>query len=135
MSIQWDQSYSVGINTFDQHHQNILALLNALEESATKNETSSEMVVKGLKELLDYSSYHFIAEEKELQAHNYSGLQQQKEEHKKFTAKIENFSSLYLAGSEPNVSDVIDFLREWILNHVHEVDKNYSGFLREKGYR
>lgn len=135
MAIQWDQSYSVGINTFDQHHQNILKLLNTLEESAKTEGTSSAQVIDALKELLDYSVYHFNAEERELQAYNYPNLQQQKNEHKKFTAKIENFSAMYLAGSEPNVSDVIDFLRKWILTHIHEVDKNYGSFLQEKGSR
>ena len=134
-AIQWDQSYSVGIQTFDQHHQRILGLLSALESGGAAGEAGGESVVKALKELRDYSVYHFTAEEKELQAHNYSNLQQQKDEHTKFIGKIENYTAMYLAGSEPSLADVVGFLSDWILNHIHEKDKSYAAFLREKGSR
>lgn len=135
MAIQWDNSYSVGIKTFDQHHQKILELLNTLEVSGNAAKSDGEAVIKALKELLDYSKYHFSAEESELAEHNYPNLQQQKNEHKRFTTKIEDFTTLFLAGSEPKVSEVTDFLRDWILNHIHEVDKNYGAFLHDKGCR
>lgn len=134
MAIQWDTSYSVGIKTFDEHHLKMVELLNSLESSGAANSDTGQ-VIKALKELLDYSVYHFTAEEKEFRAYNHPNPQRQINEHKRFTTKIEDFTTLFLAGSEPDVSDVITFLNDWIFHHIHEVDKNYGMFLHDKGCR
>jgi hemerythrin-like metal-binding protein len=133
MSVEWDESYSVGIDTFDNHHKKLFELLNGLSRISDKGETGSEVVSKTLKELLNYTEYHFGEEEKALGECGHSDLHIQKEEHEYFANKVKGYCTFYLAGTEPLAMDVVEFLHEWLSDHIKEKDRNYEILLRSKG--
>lgn len=133
MAVEWDESCSVGIDTFDSHHKKLFELLNTLTKISDIGEAGSETAGKTLKELLDYTEYHFSEEEKALGECGHPDFQVQKEEHEYFANKIKGYCTYYLSGTEPLASDVVEFLYWWLLYHIKEKDRNYTTLLRSKG--
>jgi len=132
MVIKWKEEFSVGVKEFDDHHQKLLSVINSLELVESGDKESNHSVVSILKELYEYSKYHFAEEEKALEARAYADLAKQKAEHAEFSKQINEYSNLFLADSEPQVSDVVAFLSNWMLNHILEEDRKYGSVFKEK---
>jgi methyl-accepting chemotaxis protein/hemerythrin len=133
--MKWDNGHSVGIEEFDGHHQKLFAIIGGLVASSETGADDEAAVVRALTELLDYTNYHFKAEEDALRKHGYPGLSRQEAEHRDFIATLNVFKASYDYGVVPPVGDLVEFLKKWLTNHIMVCDKEYSAFLAKKGVR
>jgi len=53
---------------------------------------------------------------------NYSGLNEQISQHAFFVKKIEEFEQKYKANTITLSSEVMIFLKDWIVNHITKLD-------------
>lgn len=132
--LEWSQEYSVNVRQMDEQHKNLVGMINELDESIS-NGTVNEAVKPVLDELLDYTAYHFISEEKLLEMYGYPRLRQQKQEHEALTWRVLDLRSRYEAGEGVGPMEVLDFLTEWLKNHLIASDKDYGAYLNSKGVR
>ncbi len=58
MFLEWNENLSVGVPSIDEQHKALLALLNELFDS-TQAGRGQAVLGKVLKELADYTVYHF----------------------------------------------------------------------------
>lgn len=130
--LEWSPEYSVNVSQMDEQHRNLITMINQLHESIS-NGTGNETIKPVLDELLDYTAYHFITEEKLLEQHGYYGLRQQKKEHETLTWRVLDLRSRYEAGEGVEPMEVLGFLTEWLKNHLLVSDKEYGAFLNSKG--
>ena len=56
-------------------------------------------------------------------------------EHLKFIERIEKFKNEFEKGNGVLSFDLIDFLKNWLLNHILKVDMKYVPFLKSKGLK
>lgn len=84
--ITWDEKYSVGIDEFDAHHKRLFSLINNLHEGILAG-TGKEVLGKVLSELVNYTVYHFRAEESAFQKYGYQEMKAHKVEHDDLTKK------------------------------------------------
>ncbi|MCL4538230.1 MAG: bacteriohemerythrin [Bacteroidetes bacterium] len=132
--LEWNQDYSVNVSQMDEQHRHLISMINRLYESIS-NGIGDEAVKPVLDELLDYTAYHFISEEKLLEKHGYYGLRQQKKEHETLTWRVLDLRSRYEAGDEVKPMEMLGFLTDWLKNHLLGSDKEYGAFLNSKGVR
>ncbi len=131
----WSDEYSVGVGTMDRHHQKLFQIINKLHD-AMKAGTAKDMVSGILKELLEYTRYHFGEEEKMLESINYSGLPEQKAAHKIFIQKIEEYQKEADMGMGAFLgADIARTVSDWLVKHIAQVDKKYSEAMKAKGIR
>ena len=123
--VEWDDCYNIGIETVDKHHQHLIALLNRSYNAIMFEHDSSE-IVSIFNELIDYTDYHFKAEEEMMSDSGYSQMGPHVKEHETFKAKLN------LLGAKVD-ADVIYFLEEWLLNHIAITDKAFANFVKAKG--
>lgn len=130
--ITWNDSLSVHIKEFDEHHKKILKLLNGLFDavSAKKGNAAIESVIG---ELVDYTRYHFAAEEKLMNKHSFPWVSGHEHEHKELIAKVVEFQKQFKEGKAMVDLSLLNFLKEWLTKHIMGTDKKYSPFLKEKG--
>ena len=88
---------------------------------------------KILDELLDYTAYHFGTEEMLFQKYDYPEYSRHKKEHDTLTWKVLDIRSRYASGEGVETSEIFEFLKSWLENHLLNSDKKYSGFLNSKG--
>lgn len=85
-----------------------------------------------LNELIDYTAYHFSAEEAVFEKYDYPQKESHIQQHQGFVAKAKELYSGLQAGSAVLTNEVLDFLQEWVVDHIMKTDSLYSEFLSDK---
>lgn len=129
---KWDGRFSVGIAALDEQHKKLFDLLGALLASLGAPEEVG-MIHKTFNGLLDYVDYHFKLEEDLMASCRYPDEESHKKEHYGFIMKLHSYSAMVEYGSLPPARDLVDFLTEWLENHILKVDKKLASFLLHEG--
>jgi hemerythrin len=130
--ITWNDLMSTNIETIDSQHRVLLALINKLHDAANDGQ-EKEVLGDVLKELIDYTKWHFAAEEGHMTAQGYPDYETHKQEHKKLTEQVMDIQRQFEAGRIEMTMDVMRFLKGWLTNHIIDVDKKLGKFLSSKG--
>jgi hemerythrin len=130
--IEWNDSYSVGNNTFDAQHKKLFALLDNIFE-AMKTGKGKEVIGPVLQELKNYTVTHFSAEERLMEKHNYPDMASHIKQHKAFVDKVADITTKYNAGKMVMTIEISSFLKDWLVNHIQGVDRKYKDFFISKG--
>ena len=77
-------------------------------------------------QLFDYTKKHFSTEELMLYKYAYTDIEQHKIEHKKFIDKLEELKSDFENNKVTISLEVLNFLKDWLLNHIQISDKKYA---------
>ncbi|MCF6148206.1 MAG: hemerythrin family protein [Candidatus Kuenenia sp.] len=132
--MSWKDVYSVKVAEFDEHHKQLISMINNLDE-AMKQGKGKDIVGEILTKLVKYTAFHFAAEQKVMQQQNYSGYDEHKDKHDKMTAKVMALQNDYHAGKASLTIEVFKFLTDWLNKHILETDKKYSEYLNSKGIK
>jgi hemerythrin len=130
----WNDSYSVKVSLCDQQHKNLFDIINRLAD-AMRMGKGDEVVSKTVGELLQYTRTHFTQEEALLKRANYPQLAPHQEQHKKFVADVEALLKQTQTGRAASSIQVLNLLRDWLVNHIQRTDKAYSDCLNAAGIR
>lgn len=132
--IEWNDSYSVGFDTFDEDHKKLFGMLNTLESNLLDPTTKDSALISVINDLIAYAEFHFGKEEDVMARFDYPDLEKHKKEHDAFKEDVNSYTSLAAFGNLPPADKVMDFLRNWLLNHILKTDMEYTPFLKEKGF-
>lgn len=123
----WDEGMSVGIDSLDNDHKQLIAILAQL--MSAKNEKLGQKDIDGIFERLEgYCQSHFDREEALLAKIDYQQLDAHKRSHQAFIKKIPQLKEQWFAkGSESEVvkDKIILFLQQWLIKHILEEDLDY----------
>ncbi len=132
--LSWDNSYSVGITKIDMQHKKLFDLINDLFD-AMKIGESKNVIKKVIKELADYTVYHFGFEEKYFDDFGYPQTTTHKLEHKNFVDTIVKFQTKFIQGKALLSMEVMSFLKKWLQEHIKGTDQQYIKFFNEHGLK
>ena len=123
----WRENYSVHIQEMDDHHRRLFERANKLYEEidADKEQSSLE---DALDFLIRYTEFHFTEEEVLLKRHNYSEYETQRGEHKRIIKEVLELKERFKRNEVEMNTDVLDFLKDLIINHILTEDRKYSEF-------
>ena len=130
--INWDESLSVGIPGLDEQHRQLINLLNELND-AMKAGKAKDILSTVLKEVIDYTAYHFSTEERHMDTVAFTGTFNHKMEHKKLIDKALSLHKDVDAGKLMVTIEVMKFLQEWVTGHILGTDRKYTAAFREHG--
>ncbi len=132
--MEWESRLTVGIKQFDDHHKELIRIISELRESK-KNGENHVYLKNLLFELISYTKYHFTAEERIMEKHNYPHLINHRLEHQKLTQQVENFLDLY-SNERNNLDELLfEFLKKWLFDHILETDKKLGEYLLSRGLK
>jgi methyl-accepting chemotaxis protein len=120
--IEWTNDLSVGVPAMDLHHKKLVELINNLH-AAMRAGRSREALGASLEELAKYVDYHFAAEEKLMKQHKCSGLAEQVAAHAGLVEKVTALRQQFASGQQGLGLDVLNMLRDWLVNHIQRKDK------------
>lgn len=129
--IEWAEEYSVRNEVIDEEHKKLIILINALYE-AIKIGKGNDYVGKILLKLIDYTKIHFAHEEELMTKYHYPLLFKQKTEHKILTQQVADLYIDFLTGKKIPSKELFTFLRNWLIDHIFNFDKELGDFLYEK---
>lgn len=123
--LSWKDEYSVNVEELDDHHKQLIKILNGLYDECLQVDNDKCVSLK-LDELLAYASYHFEAEEKYMREIQYFEIDDHIEKHNGFTFKITEMKHIPREDQLELTKDLIIYLGKWLLRHVLEEDKKYA---------
>ena len=129
--INWKESYSVNSKEIDQQHKKLIDLINVLYDSFLNKEDKDKLDYI-ISELNDYAIVHFSAEEKYFTEHGFTRSEEHINEHRMFLKEVEKFRAEYYQNSKSLTPKIMTFLRDWLTNHIREMDQEYRSFIENK---
>lgn len=132
--VAWKSDYSVGIDSIDRQHKKLVNLINQLQTAADYS-TGEDLEREVLDELVDYTRTHFSYEEGLMEQNGYPDFKPHQAQHIKMIRKVEDILTEYEQNHAVAMQDAVDFLRDWLINHINDTDKQYSEFLLGKGVK
>lgn len=123
----WNSTYSVGNPKMDDHHKELFNIINKVHEDIIAKKGTAALNQR-ITDLLNYTRYHFSAEEEQMKKINYPGYPEQKKAHDAFINQILTYQKDLNSGKELLVTtNITNSLITWLTSHVAQVDKKYKG--------
>jgi hemerythrin-like metal-binding protein len=131
--IKFNDSMAVNIRAIDDQHKQLINMINELA-SAMKSGSGKDVLNDMLVDLAAYADYHFKTEEELFKQYNYPNTDKHVEEHKSFRDHVEKFNDRYQQKKNLGITvEILNFLTDWLSNHIKKTDKEYSKFFNNLG--
>lgn len=132
VKIEWNDGLSTGIELVDEQHKMLLEKLNDISE-AIENQQGVEVIIKTLDFMVDYTDFHFSAEEKHMAEHKYTRLDYHKKTHKEFVDTLNTMITEFKEdGATDRLAESVNiYLFNWLVTHIKGVDGAYGKYLKE----
>lgn len=82
--------------------------------------------------MVNYTDYHFKTEEKFFDKHHYPETEKHKEIHQSFVDKTVELKEGLESGQMTVSYDIMNFLRQWLIDHILKEDKKFDAYFKEK---
>lgn len=117
--------YFTGIDFIDEEHTKLFAIANEAYE-LLQNEfilDKYDHIMEVVKELGDYTKYHFNHEEEYMNRIGYKKMFSQKVAHADFIEKINELDTDNIdENQKKSLLDLLDFLNTWLVEHILKED-------------
>lgn len=131
--ILWDSSIETGHLIVDTQHQAIFKAFNRLLTAMNRGKGVNEIHMT-LLFLKDYTQRHFTMEEGLMEQNQYPGTDTHRLLHREFIEKLEVLMDRSERGASVTVA-VMQFVKDWLLNHIQIEDKRLAQYLAKKEVR
>jgi methyl-accepting chemotaxis protein len=130
-AMDWLREYSVSVPEMDDQHKRIISMINDLNQAigSEKGRTALQDALNGL---VAYTEEHFRSEEKLLRDAGYPEFNLHKPLHEAFVAKAVAFRGESESGKAMVGTEIIIFLKDWLVNHIMLQDKKYGPWVNKK---
>jgi len=126
--IKWQDIYEVHVDEIDSQHRKLVGLVNDMAEAmrAGKGKT---VVGKVLKNLVEYTAYHFETEEGYFREHEYPEYEEHRRMHQELTKRAKELKRAFDLGKPIVTAQVMQFLSNWLNKHIVEEDRKFGRYL------
>ena len=132
--ITWKETYSLNVEEVDNQHKKLVELINDLHGAMISGK-AKESLGKILSALIDYTLYHFATEEKFFDQYEYPDSNSHKKQHQDLVQQVAALQQKFEAGEKVLTIDVMNFLRDWLNDHILGSDKKFGPYLNSKGVK
>lgn len=125
----WKDNYETGVETFDDQHRKLFDIANRLYKLLEDDVYVDKYhkILEIIEELKNYTVYHFKEEEEYMYKIGYKKFFAHKVQHDDF---IKQFSKIDIDkidnGQDEYIRETLEFIYDWIVNHILKTDKEYA---------
>lgn len=130
---EWQPSYSVGVELFDDSHKQLLHITNHFV-SATMERRPMEEVTSLLLDLVRYTRFHFRDEEDLMKETGYAQFAEHRKQHDELTDRLLAYVGEYITGNL-DLINMAEFMMDWLITHILEEDMQYAQHFARAGIR
>ncbi|MDJ0762052.1 MAG: bacteriohemerythrin [Myxococcota bacterium] len=129
--LRWSDDLSVNVKEIDNQHKKIIEMLATFYQFFDKEDSSA------LCELIDglskYAMYHFETEEKYFDKFGFHLARKHKGQHQAFIEKVGALKSRIEGGERVFSLEVTNFVKKWLVEHIHGEDKRFTKCFNDNG--
>jgi len=129
-TIEWKDSYNVRVEEIDSQHKVLIKIFNDLG-NAMEEGKGKEVVKDTLNRLVDYTQFHFSAEEELMAQYEYPEYHSHKKAHDDLKKKVIDLNGRRNDEGFVLRLEIIYFLKNWLQNHILETDKKLGAYLNK----
>jgi hemerythrin-like metal-binding protein len=132
--LEWEEKYSVGVEEIDDQHKKMFAVINELLDAINSNTTEKHLgeIIDGL---VEYKMFHFATEEKYFKEFNYEEAEEHVGKHKEFNDKLNKLKEKYPMPTVDFAFELVDFLEDWLIDHLMAMDQKYKKCFHDHGLK
>ena len=128
--IHWNDLYLIGYDVVDSQHKKLIDIINRFYDAFSKAQ-AHYILGDILREMNEYTQYHFQIEEELFEKYNYTEKDLHTKQHQYFINKTNAFLTGLEAQTITLSYDVMNFLKDWLLKHIQIEDRKYIPLLKE----
>ena len=132
--IKWNNKYCVGISVLNEEHKQLFDFLNKAIH-AKEHSDNKEELMDVLEEMTEYALEHFETEESYMREFNYPKFRYHSEEHYKFFTKTIAYFEKVVNGDYHISNELIEYLKQWLVNHIQVTDRQYIDWFKKNGLK
>ena len=126
--LQWKPEYSVGIQSMDDEHREMIELINATYEKLKSN-ADADQVEEYLGEIFSTISMHFALEERIMRNVAYGEFQAHKDDHEVLLDRLRDLMDDFFVDPASGASRLEQSLSNWFAGHFSTFDARLHGEL------
>lgn len=127
----WNEKYSVGYAEIDEQHKQLFKMADDLHAAMVEGRGKESL--SGLfSRLVTYTRHHFSTEERIMRENAYPGYVQHHMEHEKLTRQVLDLQRNVATGRATVTTEVMQFLADWLRNHIQISDQKVSVFIKKR---
>jgi hemerythrin len=126
---EWKEEFSVRMPHIDAQHQELFRLAENLYKAMSAGQGKAALE-ETLDRLVRYTEDHFAAEERLMRLNDYNAQVAHKAEHQALTRQVKQFQADFKSGRTTMAVPVLQFLRNWLEEHIKGSDMKLATFIR-----
>jgi len=127
--LSWSNKFSIDVEMVDDQHRKLFNLINTMYDLLRAN-SAGKALSDALDALIDYTKYHFKAEEELMLQIEYVRYSRHKLAHENLTRQAVDFKGEMTDG-KGNADEFLNFLYNWLTKHIMEEDKKIGKFIAQ----
>ena len=130
MRAEFDETLVTGNELIDSQHKELIERINLLLKSC-EDAQGKVKAVNMLDYLLDYTEFHFSAEEKLQEEISYPGLKEHREKHEEFKSAVKELQEMLEEEEGPTetfVAQVQKNVVDWLFTHIKGFDRSVAEY-------
>jgi hemerythrin len=138
--LDWLDQWTLEVGFMDEDHRQLAALLNRLARDygpvegrgdCPPRRPAAPPLAEALEDLSRHARAHFLREEAVMRTDGYPWLDRHKGEHDLLLAELSFLvRELHASGVERVAGGVLETLKDWLLGHILEQDRDLAEFLK-----
>lgn len=129
--LEWSNKLSLGVPHIDKQHQRLVQLSNNLV-AAIQTGMAEDILEALFKELREYTMFHFQDEELYMNQVGFPELDAHTKSHESLKQQVKDYQNELLANRDVSPSDVLKFLKAWLVDHIIYEDLRISRYVSEQ---
>jgi hemerythrin-like metal-binding protein len=127
--LQWKNEYSVGIESMDDEHREMIALINSTYDKLG-SDADAEQIDDCLAEIFNTISMHFALEERIMRNAAYAEFEAHKNDHEELLDRLRDLMDDFYADPATGRKTLEQSLSDWFANHFSTFDARLHGLLQ-----
>jgi hemerythrin len=132
--IEWNDKYSVNISLIDEQHKKLFEILNKAI-IAKKHSKVTKDILGILDEMTEYALEHFEIEERYMKEFHFPEYQTHRKEHIDFANDTIDYKNRVVGGDFQILNEILDYLKQWLVNHIQVSDRKYIDCFQKNGLK
>jgi hemerythrin len=128
--VAWSDDFLVGNASIDMQHKELVKMINEFHAGVRAGGVVARVYfIKAIQCSVKYIKTHFSIEEKLMKNGNYPSFEEHKGEHETFTAEVARQVQNIETEGNPDPSDFVKFLIDWVSHHIAVSDKKLAPYI------
>ena len=131
--IEWNDTFTIWDAELDGHHKQLIRYIRILSDPEERARHDPNLLPQLAKGLVDYTRYHFSAEEQRMRQAGYPDTDAHVAAHRDFAKDVALFEETFARGSARLERVLLAYLTDWLSTHILTSDKHLGEYLRAQG--